>query len=331
LTGEWDDETSHHSDFAGFIDNDDLQGSSRITGGIFRGKAVGNMPAFVDFESTSLDPVEQDKGRVLLYVGDGTTPFSVQHPIGSSLPSVLQGLAKVYSPIKRMNSRICVEEDGVWSLKGHFNNAVRTTEGLPWALDDQGKWSVTLQADVQSAEPQTSDRVSTLLPSVLPADDSESWQKQMVSLLGIPETLTGRSKTTDLRLAYAKYKGIHRAQSELQRMTSNGTWTLGKVSMDSLIELFVSKSVYYGSYNQLFPKAVKYKPLAQWLENAPDAPDGADAFGEDKVSYGFKDLKKRVDQMEVHMAKKKRKLEKEGDSSKKRKRIKTFDEEDVLM
>ena len=100
-------------------------------GGICQGKARGNAPAIVDVDSTVHDSGLQERGHVLLYVDDETTPLSIQHDVGSGLQSVLQSLAKVYLPIKHGNSQICVWEEGSWFIKGHFHNAVKLAENLP--------------------------------------------------------------------------------------------------------------------------------------------------------------------------------------------------------
>ena len=125
---------------------DELQGASRTTGGFCRGKAVGNAPAFADLEIDSVGFALQIKGRVFLHAGD-PVPYSMSQPVGSKLGSVLNDLAKLYSPIKHRNAHISVQEDGVWALKGRYTNAVQVMENLPWTQDDQGKWSVTLQAE----------------------------------------------------------------------------------------------------------------------------------------------------------------------------------------
>ena len=78
------------------------------------------------------------------------------------LKDVLGNLAAFYSPIKskcigyrvehiltcllESDSRIFVQEDGVWSVKGRFSHTVLLGEQLPWLQDDNGKVSVSLLA-----------------------------------------------------------------------------------------------------------------------------------------------------------------------------------------
>jgi hypothetical protein len=70
----------------------------------------------VDLESTAADNLQQTEGQVLLHVGEGIRPYSMDHPVGSGLPSVLNGLAKHFSPIRGQNAHISVQKNGVWDV-----------------------------------------------------------------------------------------------------------------------------------------------------------------------------------------------------------------------
>jgi hypothetical protein len=294
-----------------FVLDDDRQGASRAVGGICRGRAVGNTPAFADFEPVAGDLDRPEKGRVCLHTGNDS--YSANLPVGSRLPAVLPGLAQVYSPIK--NSRISVFEDDMWALKGRYLNAVRNTEDLPWAKDDKGKWTITVKAETEP---------STLGSAERPVAYSQ--RDQLISLLDIPDSLTGRGRQ-ELREAYAKYKGVLEAQSNMVKMKRNGTWTLaGKLSMEDLIEIFVSKSAWYDKYMKLFPRALKYPSLKKWLENGDDAPSSLEIFGGDegqlrqKTMYTFVDLKGLLDKYAKQEKVEEEALRREESSKKKEKR-----------
>ena len=309
---------------------------------------MGNAPAFADLEPKSVEDSQQHRGRVLLHVGegvassgDGTAIYSVLQPVGSDLHSALNGLSCVYSPIRRQNARISVRENDVWELKGRFSNAVRMAEPLPWVKDDQGKWSVTIHAETPSSVSGPS-ATASLQPSALPSNDSGSLQMQILALLNIPESLTTRGRSGDLRLAYAKYLAVLQAKTDMQKMMVDGTWTLGKVSADTLIELFVSKTVWYTYYAKLFPRVAKYSNLKQWLENDLNAQSSHDIWGVEKAVYTFQDLKGLLEFWDARSKRKeKRKLkesqDKLGDSgassskSKKQKRSKSCDDGEVSM
>lgn len=141
-------------------DNDanELNGASRITGGIFRGKAVGNALDMADLniELESV-PALTDTGRVLLFTSreKDAEPMSMKFKANEPLSSVLSGLGKLYSPIKHRNSHIYLHDDDAWAMKGRFSNAIRSQEALPWTQDNKGRLSVSLLA-VSISHPLTS-------------------------------------------------------------------------------------------------------------------------------------------------------------------------------
>ncbi|KAF8870868.1 hypothetical protein BD779DRAFT_1454767, partial [Infundibulicybe gibba] len=83
-----------------------LQGASRVTGGTFRGGAIGNTPNMADF--SEVDPTP--RGRVLLYVS-GANPatvdpistnisMAIQHKVTNHIAPILQTLKRRYSPVQ---------------------------------------------------------------------------------------------------------------------------------------------------------------------------------------------------------------------------------------
>ena len=150
---------------------------------------------------------------------------------------------------------------------------------------------------------------------------SKSSSSEIVSLLQISPALTTRPKVVDLRLAYSKYTAHLRAQSEMHRMISDGTWPLEPVSTDDLIEIFVSKSVYHASYQKLFSKAQEYPQIIAWLLNDHDSPTSYDIFGLQKSVYTFKDLKAVLESLDASSSKGKRKAS-DDDGERERKKSK---------
>ncbi|KAG6914447.1 hypothetical protein DXG01_017230, partial [Tephrocybe rancida] len=121
-----------------------LQGASRISGGIFRGRAVGNVFNYADLkdlQSTALGPV---KGKVHLFVSNndpamllpsGTSPsMTFKQEVLSSLSPILKKMAQSYPPIKRLNHRIFVYEDGLWIIKGHYDSAINENDDIEWSV-----------------------------------------------------------------------------------------------------------------------------------------------------------------------------------------------------
>ena len=87
----------------------ELQGSSRTTGGIFRGRALGNHPKAADLaeEDDSLIP---KIGKVFIYITrDDPQALDVMkanrqrfnHVVTKSLAQVLQAFGDYHSPIRR--------------------------------------------------------------------------------------------------------------------------------------------------------------------------------------------------------------------------------------
>lgn len=87
----------------------ELQGASRTTGGIFRGRAYGNNPniADLDAQDDSLIPLI---GKIYLYTtaNDPTTwdfttmkhRIAIKHQVTSSLATILKEIGDRHSPVR---------------------------------------------------------------------------------------------------------------------------------------------------------------------------------------------------------------------------------------
>ena len=90
----------------------DLRGASRLTGGILRGKALGNAPNQADFEPLAQPPDGHSaRGTVHVYLSPSSSrvepkvmkpAMSIRIPVGNNLASVLKKLGGMYSPIQSM-------------------------------------------------------------------------------------------------------------------------------------------------------------------------------------------------------------------------------------
>jgi hypothetical protein len=134
-----------------------------------------------------------------------------------------------------------------------------------------------------------------------------SFQTELIEALNIPLSLVTRPKIVDVHLAYAKYKAFHHAQLELYRMVAAGTWVLRSPSTDDLIQIFVSKSVWYDNYVKVFPTAKTFPLLLEWLEKPYDLSTANDdlselnirIFGVDKSTYTFANLKTAIQDLKA--------------------------------
>jgi len=87
----------------------ELQGASRTTGGIFRGRAYGNNPNIADLadEDDNLIPI---MGKIYLYItGDDPATWDLltmkcsivmRHLLTSSLATILQEIGDRHSPVR---------------------------------------------------------------------------------------------------------------------------------------------------------------------------------------------------------------------------------------
>jgi hypothetical protein len=85
----------------------DLQGASRTTGGILRGRAQGNVFNNADAELVSDYGIERRIGRVQVYTAyaDPTMvkpDMELKHEVTPKLTKVLKVLSRKYSPVRSM-------------------------------------------------------------------------------------------------------------------------------------------------------------------------------------------------------------------------------------
>ena len=82
----------------------DFQGASRATGGVFRGRALGNAPNWAD--TTAMIPHDassKPNGKVLLYTSrdqDAHPAMMIMHETVAQLPPILHKLSRKFSPIR---------------------------------------------------------------------------------------------------------------------------------------------------------------------------------------------------------------------------------------
>jgi hypothetical protein len=111
-----------------------------------------------------------------------------------------------------------------------------------------------------------------------------SIQDLIVIALGIPDHLIDRKKGGDMRVAYAKYLAVLDALDNLSLMSGSGTWKHPNTH-DDVIEVFVSKSVYFRNHAKVFPLLVHYPAMKEWFEKTADTVE-ADRATADAVVWG---------------------------------------------
>jgi hypothetical protein len=113
-----------------------------------------------------------------------------------------------------------------------------------------------------------------------------------MTLLGISAHLSIRNDR-NIRLSYEKYKAYLKASQTLSKL--EGSWPGKKPSATDLIEVFVSKSMWFSHYKPAFPKVADYPEMVKWLENSDDKGTDLEVWGVEKGSYSLLDLRRFVD------------------------------------
>ena len=137
--------------------------SNQLTGGIIRGKAMGNV-----FNAADMLPLKEFRhqlpsamGKVKIYLSSANPEhlditkmrpaMTAEATISDTIQPVLEALADSYSPVKGMSfyqnlniyllsldkkQRIYVHDNGYWMVKGHFEKAVAKDSKIAWDIDD---------------------------------------------------------------------------------------------------------------------------------------------------------------------------------------------------
>ncbi|KAK2463875.1 hypothetical protein APHAL10511_004106, partial [Amanita phalloides] len=325
------------NELAAFDNGQSLQGASRITGGIIRGNATGNVFSLAD--SPDLMPrIIQPQGLVKVFKScidisnDQIKPNLVlKTQVTPSLVNILQDLGGKYSPVKKYDQRIYVSEEGNWIVKGRYKDVVANdTEGVEWSIAD-GKYELTICAEEEinpalgtnSASPFISVSGTSSFSGVsgvsatsvaggvsathgAGAVPSQLSTEELVIFLEIDKHLVEKDDTS-LKAYYKKYKACIQAQHKVDDLASTGKWPAQKKpSFTDLIKIFVSPSMWH-SHVKKMSRVPNYPLMQEWLEGGEDgksAPDDMEVWGFTKTNYNFVDLMAYFDGQDKSRAKK---------------------------
>jgi hypothetical protein len=186
--------------------------------------------ADMEMQMGDRDAVDEDlaplMGRVHLFMSRDPTakPYlTMKHHVTPNLEPILWQLGITYSPVKSMcsafmcddahlisaldrNQRIFVEEDGMWAVRGRFDDALKNTEVLDWNTDPAQRLLLRLLADEDSALSPTRPHASVSATATATAPHAHGQKLSMEELikeLHIPKHLTDRHDA-DLHLAYQR-------------------------------------------------------------------------------------------------------------------------------
>lgn len=280
-----------------------LQGASRTTGGLIRGKAIGNHYNFGDKLASDMDFEDANKpvhGKVLLYTNrakDADPDMSIKLEVHNELGSILDSVAKKYSPIKNNNGRIFVFEDNTWSIKGKFDEALKSTEQVDWTASQNGGLTLSIMSEVDQSgyyvasssgarSNVSGSHVSGSTGKKSEEDPRGPRQKEIIALFNIPESLLDLSRRGDVQYAYIKWQAYLDTTQKINQAIKDGTWNpKPKVKTEDIVRVFFYKTTFYKYPFQAFPLCEKYPRLLSWVKNEKDAPDAEEFFGKKNPSF----------------------------------------------
>jgi hypothetical protein len=133
----------------------ELGGASRVTGGILRGRAYGNVFNHADAEMEF--DMEPRMGRVHIYTARVDPSLAkpdmvLKHNVTPKLKPILKALARGYSPVRSKlffiiwfilliflvddNRRVFVYEDDMWTVKGRYEHAIENDDDVSWTYEN---------------------------------------------------------------------------------------------------------------------------------------------------------------------------------------------------
>jgi len=169
---------------------------------------------------------------------------------------------------------------------------------------------------------------STPGPSTQPTPTS-SYKQELATLFGVSAVMMDQADMS-LHRCYERFLAAQDVIKKAQDMWEAQTWPYPKRGLEKdLVEIFVSKSVWFASYKKTFPFLSKYPEMKLWLEKSPDAEVDVDVWGFKKESYSFSDLIGYIErggpweesEEEVIVAKKRKGKQKEEDIRDKRRKV----------
>ncbi|TFK31694.1 hypothetical protein BDQ12DRAFT_671670 [Crucibulum laeve] len=118
---------------------DELQGSSKVTGGFSHGRTVLYNMADKDNEMEVDFAAPQP-------IHDASPHTSMNQDIQSKLGPILEKLSGHYSPVAKSNPYIFINEDNIWSVKGQYAKAIIENETIGWIASSSGQLTLPILA-----------------------------------------------------------------------------------------------------------------------------------------------------------------------------------------
>ncbi|KAF6765567.1 hypothetical protein DFP72DRAFT_1108393 [Ephemerocybe angulata] len=302
------------------------KGSSRTSGGILRGKAIGRVPNLADEDQADLTVIPATQGLVFIYLDETNTPKNV-HPISTSpafvfpypahspLHEILRVLASEhYKEVIRLNptihawTKVLATRPPIWVSHGFFNKAseVSMSHSLQWDIED-GEYVVHIlaachasaidSAPSRSATPMsatTPSRASSVQPGPLTIPQTASTQPQVANTKHILATALGlpvrsRDEKLTLKASYAYWKMARKAIAELPDRKLDPTWPLPGCTQTDIVDLFIGHS-FWASHWKYFEHVYLLEDLHSWMESSHPDPTLSEKVWGSTINPTFADM-----------------------------------------
>jgi hypothetical protein len=165
------------------------------------------------------------------------------------------------------------QEDAITSSEGSVPGSVASSRSA--SISSRAMSSVSRPVSVAGSNPpsrpasasgdHTSDTYSFLPGSM-------SWR--IATALQVPAylTYTPHARTSDMRLAYARYLAALDAQKRITSKEILAHWDGRKPTQEEITDVFVQKTSWHSTYVRTFSKLYRNPAMQKWLEGAIDAP-----------------------------------------------------------
>ncbi|KJA12988.1 hypothetical protein HYPSUDRAFT_60136 [Hypholoma sublateritium FD-334 SS-4] len=309
------------------MDSSDLQGASRITGGVFRGKALGNAPNAADIAHAG---TEEDwlptLGSVFIFLamnGPQNAPSPDDQPesfkvkVNFTLRSKVLCDNLVEHQTIQSGMMFYFFEEGSWSQRGVVGLEPFDDTDIPWVFQGYNA-SVSMLISppalfpaISSNRSEPSTRVSSASRdnSVAPSTGSAKQKLSEAELdkvralfieLQADQQLSRYLNITNARDFtifdyFVHWKAINKAWSAYQTHKNDPKWKMdfGKFQKNDIVEHFLSKSHFHQQVNKPFEavfKTTTFAAMAQWLESNGTKPPSAEVWGITQDTYTLVDL-----------------------------------------
>ncbi|TFK70974.1 hypothetical protein BDN72DRAFT_895958 [Pluteus cervinus] len=209
---------------------DQLQGSSRVTGGVFGGHALGNTANIADMEMENLQDQIPVNGFVKIFTTLVDNPAQATQAdlkcvckiqVAFSLKRVLQQVETKWSAITQ-ERRIYLFEDDFWIARGMYDDLLQNDEDVVWQKEGT-KYMIYLCAELSDSGTSFVPAQAMAIAPITKAKKALTpLQLYIVQKFDLQASITAQADG-DVRFAYRKYLEVHKTFKIIKTMAKNNT------------------------------------------------------------------------------------------------------------